>query len=327
MKVVSRCISCITEVIWSLGTKLSRLPCRMNFLIDRMNSNPTHATRRSVCEGEKYLLQARGSRFTFMKGFTLSPDFCPSIYLRHQADIDVHISPFSVACARHALIQSGYVLELEHPSGELRFVSSLHESRKQGHRIYGVPRFSRVEFHQKMWEERQFISLQPPEQVVWDRKKRSLMGIQYPGFSKASMLVLQLLHAFRHLLSSWIRQSWLYEISYFLNNNREDDDFWKEFVDSVSEDQSTSDACVTILLLCSLLVNVRLPESRPVPYSEAAAADSRMGATVRRAVCVIRYAWNEVGSYDSYVVSSRSQRAFASTSLTFAVVANALKCH
>jgi len=206
------------------------------------------------------ILQASGASFTFMKGFTLTPSFCSSIYLRHQTDIDVHISPLSVACARHALIQSGYVLELEHPSGELRFVSSLHESRKQSHAIYGVPSFSRVEFHQKLWEERELISLQPPEQCFWGRAERSLMGIQYPGFSTLAMLILQLLHAFRHLLSSWIRQSWLYEICYFLNHNRADDGLWEKFVELVSEDQPTSEACAIVLALCSHVFKVQLPD-------------------------------------------------------------------
>ena len=245
----------------TLGTETKLSHSLQDELSDRLHANQirTQALLEEFARVNS-ILQASGASFTFMKGFTLTPSFCSSIYLRHQTDIDVHISPLSVASAKHALIRSGYVLEMEHPSGELRFVSSLHESRKQDHPIYGVPSFSRVEFHQKIWEERELISLQPPEQCFSGREERCLMGIQYPGFSKTSMLILQLLHAFRHLLSSWIRQSWLYEISYFLSNNREDDDFWKEFVDIVSSDQPTSAACGTILALCSLVFKVQLPE-------------------------------------------------------------------
>jgi hypothetical protein len=116
-----------------------------------------------------------------------------------------------------------------------------------------------VELHQKLWEERELISLQPPEWCFSGRETRSLMGIQYPGFSTVSMLIVQLLHAFRHLLSSWIRQSWLYEISYFLNHHRDDDEFWKDFVEVVSKDQPTSRACGTVLALCSLVFKVQLP--------------------------------------------------------------------
>lgn len=74
------------------------------------------------------------------------------------------------------------------------------------------------------------------------------------------MLILQLLHVFRHLLSSWIRQSWLYEICYFLNHNREGNEFWKTFLRFISEDQPTSDACGMVLALCSLVFKVQLPE-------------------------------------------------------------------
>ena len=204
-------------------------------------------------------LQSRSISFKFVKGFSLSPYFCPSIDLRHQTDIDVLVSRSSLPDARRVLVESGYSVEVEHPTGEIRLVSSPHDALKHNHTIYGIPSFNRVELHQTIWEARQGIPLNPPEQCFAPVEIRKLNGITYPALSIDGMFLLQLLHAFRHLLSSWIRQSWLFEICYFINQNREDDEFWERFVELVSQDQQTSNACGTVLALCSSTFKVNLP--------------------------------------------------------------------
>lgn len=192
-------------------------------------------------------LQGHGVAYTFLKGFTLTPEFCPSIYLRHQLDIDVLISPRSVADAKEALTEAGYILELEHSNGELTFVDSIPEAYRRNHSIFGIQSFTKVEIHQSIWEKRQGISLYPPEQLFRITEDRHLAGITYPGLSTVSMLIFQLLHSFRHLLSSWVRQSWLYEISYFLNRNKDNDILWHEFLNVAGQDVLTAHACGLVL--------------------------------------------------------------------------------
>src|SRR5215472_3546854 len=41
-------------------------------------------------------------------------------------------------------------------------------------------------------------------------------GFAFPSLADEDAFLLQVLHAFRHFLSSWLRLSWLWEIHYFL---------------------------------------------------------------------------------------------------------------
>ena len=201
-----------------------------------------------------------GVQFAFLKGFSLTPEFSPSIYVRHQMDIDILVPPTSVSLATTALRDAGYLLESKHPKGELTFVTSLSESLQQDHEIYGVPRFSRVELHQSPWEEREGISLGYPKELFQVIEEHRVLDVVFPGLSTQAMFMLQLLHSFRHFLSSWVRQSWLYEISYFINRNYSNEELWRDCTEFADTDQYASTACGLILSLCSQLFNVRLPD-------------------------------------------------------------------
>ena len=78
----------------TFGTETKLSHSLQDELSDRLHANQirTQALLKEFARVNS-ILQASGASFTFMKGFTLTPDFCSSIYLRHQTDIDVHISP------------------------------------------------------------------------------------------------------------------------------------------------------------------------------------------------------------------------------------------
>ena len=49
-----------------------------------------------------------GVRFCALKGFTLTPEFCPAAHLRHQTDFDFLVAPHSLENARRAMRSCGY---------------------------------------------------------------------------------------------------------------------------------------------------------------------------------------------------------------------------
>ena len=65
----------------------------------------------------------------------------------------------------------------------------------------------------------------------------------------------------RYFLSSWVRQSWLYEISYFINRNYSNEELWRDCTAFAETDPYASSACGLVLSLCSQLFNVRGPDA------------------------------------------------------------------
>jgi hypothetical protein len=200
----------------------------------------------------------RGVNYCAIKGFTLVPDFCLDPFFRHQTDFDFLIEPASVPQAAAALEQCGYKLE-ESTDGEMTFSTPLSHIPSLHDDIYDVPRHRQVDLHTVLWHEKDCVSLSAPTDCFSRMTRRTVQGISFPSLAPDDMFLLQAVHAFQHLLGSWVRLSWLYELDFFLGNHGNDPNFWEALSLRAGSVPQLRDAVGLVLSLTSRLF------SRPLP--------------------------------------------------------------
>ncbi len=171
-------------------------------------------------------LTHRGIPHAFLKGFTLIPAFCPDPVLRHQSDIDILVSLESVPQAIHLLTACGYARKSSNASGEIRFATPLRHVPSLHDDLYGKPLHWEVELHTSIWEETGHASISVPHDCLERASNRALRGIHFTSLSTKDMFLMQVLHAFSHLLGSWVRVSWLWEMHYFLQKHAKEEELW-----------------------------------------------------------------------------------------------------
>jgi len=84
----------------------------------------------------------------------------------------------------------------------------------------------KAEIHTSMREDRDQVGLTIAHDWLERTCVRNLRGIQFVSLSEPDECMLQILHAFRHFLTSWVRLSWLWEIDYFLRSRPNSDPIW-----------------------------------------------------------------------------------------------------
>ena len=205
-------------------------------------------------------LRRRGIHHAFLKGFTLTPDFCPAPELRHQSDIDVLISPEAVEQTRSAILDIGYSLERKLQGGEIYFSTKLTRMPSADDNVYRVDYQKEIELHTSIWEEVAHVSLRFPGDCLDRTRERHLTGMTVASLSLDDAIIVQILHAFRHFLSSWVRLSWLWEIHYFLSHHAEDTLLWIAVRDGSRDDPSLRSAFGFILRLTNRLFASPIPQ-------------------------------------------------------------------
>lgn len=203
-------------------------------------------------------LDSSGAVYTVSKGFSLVPDYARAIGLRHQQDLDIFIRPDSYRSACVALRELGYEYVSYDGWGETKFVRYLGRPFYGMKDIYALQSASYVELHQHLWERRSRVKLNINFDPWSLRQTKTLHGLNFSAMSDEHIFVWQLLHCFRHLLSGWIRPSWLYEIAVYIASKSPHDALW-EAVSALKLSGKTADACGLMLLLCRHLFQTELP--------------------------------------------------------------------
>jgi hypothetical protein len=197
-------------------------------------------------------------RYCAIKGFTLVPDFSPDPFLRHQTDFDFLIEPASIPQATVALKECGYKLE-ESSGGEMAFATPLSHIPTHRDDIYDVPRHRQVDLHTVLWHEKDCVPLSAPLECLQRTERKTVQGVSFPSLASDDMFLLQAVHAFQHVLGSWVRLSWLYELDFFLGNHEYDADFWEAVSLRAGSDPQLRNALGLVLRLTSLLFSRLLP--------------------------------------------------------------------
>jgi Uncharacterised nucleotidyltransferase len=206
-------------------------------------------------------MRSRSIPHAFLKGFTLTPEFCADPTLRHQTDLDILVHPDSAVEATQALVACGYSLRGTEAGGRLPFATPLQYVPSAQDDIYRVSPHREVELHTSIWEETGHVSFVVPKDCLERARTRNLQDIEYSSLSKEDMFLMQGLHAFSHLLGSWVRVSWLWEICYFLRANLSDAELWQRIIARAGNDPKLRKSMGLVLCLTAELLGGPIPEA------------------------------------------------------------------
>jgi hypothetical protein len=208
-----------------------------------------------------------GVTFCAIKGLSLVPESCPAQHLRHQTDFDFLISPRSLTQATRALVSQGYVQQEIRTSGEVIFSTPQTHVPTGADDIYARPRHREIDVLPSLQLDFHGASISTRmDQLARVRTKR-IEDLSFPVLAADDMFVLQVLHAFSHLLGSWVRLSWLLEIAYFLEVHHQDHLLWHSVIEreqDVAQINGTSFNRNAFGLILSLTQEI-FPSSRPLP--------------------------------------------------------------
>jgi hypothetical protein len=204
-------------------------------------------------------LADRGVQFCALKGFTLTPDFCPAKHLRHQTDFDFLVAPESLARAKHALQAHGYNQSEVRPDGGVSFATPLRHIPSASDDIYARQRHHEVDLHVSLHRNEHGVSILSRSDELSRLQYKVLDGVAFPALATDDMFSVQVHHAFNHLLGSWVRISWLLEIGHFLDVHYNDDDLWRSVIARTQRDPVAGNAFGLILCLTQTLF------PRPIP--------------------------------------------------------------
>jgi hypothetical protein len=203
-------------------------------------------------------LAASGAQYALIKGFSLAPEFCPGIALRHQSDVDILACPADAESARDAVIPCGYTVEETIPDGEIRLVGPLFHLPTKHDDVYAVQFQRRAEIHVGIFEPTQGVEIAAPADCLSRVERKRIDGETFPVLCLADRFLLQCLHAFRHIIGSWGRLSWLYEISYFLKQSESNSGLWQQ-VSARLSNRELKTVCGLVLLLAKKLFDSPIP--------------------------------------------------------------------
>jgi hypothetical protein len=165
-------------------------------------------------------------RYAVIKGFSLVPLFCSDISLRAQADIDYLVEEASRKTAKQVLVEAGYDLE-EESSVESKFEKPRTRNATRSDNSYAVQTEAGVELHTSVWNfELIHIPFAEPEFSLDPTHSKQWRDLTFPVLNDLDIFVLQIVHAFHHVLNCWVKMSWLFEIGYFLTQQGFNSAFW-----------------------------------------------------------------------------------------------------
>jgi hypothetical protein len=173
-----------------------------------------------------------GVLYAGLKGFTLFPDSCPDLSLRHQSDYDFLVHPQDLAISRSLLEQHGYRLTASSPNSLEFKTDGLIRTSLEGQ--YNVANRRSAELHVALdfFEEGRAPrgdGADPPPRL--DSRLDRLHAWEWngeciPALCPADQFIGQALHLFGHLRNEHTRASWFLEYRRHAIARRDDRDFW-----------------------------------------------------------------------------------------------------
>ncbi len=242
--------------------KFGKVPAQLRVYLENSLKSNHRRTEAMLCDFQKVseCFRARRIRHAFLKGFTLVPEFCPRAHLRHQSDIDILISAECEEDARAAIFECGYSLERKLPGGETHFSTPVTRIPLADDDIYRADYQKEIEVHTSIWQDIDHVSFHAPIDCLIRTGAREIKGIPFVSLSQEDVIIAQVLHVFRHVLSSWVRLSWLWEIYYFLSHHADDPLLWSAVRERAGNDPLLKNAFGFVLGLTNRLFASPIPE-------------------------------------------------------------------
>jgi hypothetical protein len=126
--------------------------------------------------------------------------------------------------------------------------------------IYQLPRHREVDLLTTLRRSAHGVSIDTPIGCFDRVESKTLHGLSFPTLPMEEMLCLQVMHAFNHLLGSWVRVSWLFEIGHFLDRHYADVDLWRAVVKRIGPDAKVRNAFGLVISLTTKLFPRRIPQ-------------------------------------------------------------------
>jgi hypothetical protein len=206
-------------------------------------------------------LYAAGVRYAAVKGFSLVPQFCPDASLRHQSDFDYLVDRQSLPVAQSVLEEAGYFLS-RHKTNEFVFlmpstaIPPPDDEQYEAHAPYAVE--LRVAFWDSDFHD---VFLAEPKFSVDKIRTQRWQGSAFPALPEEDAFLLQVIHAFNHILTGWVRMSWLYEIGYFLNQRSTDELLWHRVEQRIGDNVLLREIVVVVTELSAHFFRAPLPST------------------------------------------------------------------
>ncbi len=202
-----------------------------------------------------------GVRYAVVKGFSLVRQFCPDLSLRHQSDFDYLVDNQSLPAARSVLESAGYVLK-RYTTNEFVFSMPSAEVPPPAEEQYEAHAPHAVELHLGFWDsESHGVSLTEPEFSVENTRIQRWQELAFHTLPEDDAFLLQVIHAFNHILNGWLRLSGLYEIGYFLNQRPTDTLLWERIERRIGVDPRLREMAVIITELSAHFFGAPLPST------------------------------------------------------------------
>lgn len=194
-----------------------------------------------------------------LKGFTLAPDFCEDLILRHQTDFDFLIHEDSVERAAVALQRCGYSTSQLNKKAETCFLTPLRHIPTADDDLYALQYQRQVDLHTSLFEQSSWFQIEVPEDCLQQARVQSVYGIDVIALSLADKFILQVFHVFKHAFRSWIRPSWLLEIGRCMELHQHDTALWTRVIERAGDTILTKYIFVFVLELVARLYRTPIP--------------------------------------------------------------------
>ena len=205
-------------------------------------------------------LNQAGIQYVIIKGLSQWPEFCSNPYWRGQCDLDYLVARQSFRSARCVLEECDYEARSYSPV-QVQFEQLRQRFPSRFDNQYQVQTTPAVELHLGIWDESSHrVSLEEPEFILDRSRMQEWGGLRFPVLSDQDAFLLQVLHLFQHMLSYWVKLSWLLEIGHFMEKRWRDTLFWEEFDKRLEGSPRLAEFSTIALELVAKMFSAPVPE-------------------------------------------------------------------
>jgi len=200
-----------------------------------------------------------GVEYAALKGFSLVPEYCADASLRAMSDLDYLITASSLQRAQRVLAERSYVLK-KRTADEFAFWIPSAEPGRDTQLFSAATPFA-IELHLSVWNSSFPDFCLDVSTISASRVQiRRFQGGEYRALRDPEAFLVQVLHAFRHLMDGCLRPSWLLELSQFLRGRKHDEPFWRRVGELVSFDFMLPEMIGFVARMASQVFETPIPE-------------------------------------------------------------------
>jgi len=241
-----------------------------NFL-DCLEDRKRHNQERISRIGETFAIlnhrfAQEGVEHTVLKGFSLVPEYCSDASLRAMSDLDYLVTASSLPRAQSVLAEQGYVLKKQ-TAEEFAFWIPSPEPVRDSQLFHAATPFA-IELHLSIWNSSfTEFHVDVPYISTSGGQIRRFGGDEYRALRDPEAFLVQVLHAFRHLMQGCVRPSLLLELAQFLRGRKHDVRFWRRVGELAQSDSMLPEMIGFLARIARQIFETPIPEP-VVPWAE-----------------------------------------------------------